>query len=441
MSLTPPIKVGKLQAALHDKAKRAPSYRFYALYDKVWRDDILRHAWERCRANDGAPGVDRQSFEQIERAGLETWLGELSRQLREKRYRPDAVRRVMIPKADGKQRPLGIATIKDRVVQMAAAIVLEPIFEADLPHEQFGYRPERRAHDAVNLIHAWLQRGMTEVVDADLSGYFDTIPHPELMQCLARRISDSEMLALLKSWLEMPVEYTDERGHKQRTTENKDTRKGTPQGSPISPLLSNLYMRRFVMAWKKFKTRRNFGTQIVVYADDFVILCRNSAQKAREQMEELMSRIKLKVNTEKTKVCRVPEESFDFLGYSFGRCFKMKTGQEYIGAKPSQKRVARFCASLSEMTGPHSLWMPVEMMVEQLNARLRGWGNYFCLGNVSGAYRDVDNHARHRLRQWLNRKHRSQNQKPQRHSPIELHHQLGLVELARTTRNFSWAKS
>lgn len=440
MSLTPPIKVGKLQAALHDRAKRAPSYRFYALYDKVWRDDVLRHAWERCRANDGAPGVDRQSFEQIERAGLETWLGELSRQLREKRYRPDAVRRVMIPKADGKQRPLGIPIIKDRVVQMAAAIVLEPIFEADLPHEQFGYRPERRAHDAVNLIHAWLQRGMTEVVDADLSGYFDTIPHPELMQCLARRISDPAMLALLKSWLEMPVEQTDERGHKQRTTENKDTRKGTPQGSPISPLLSNLYLRRFVLAWKKFKTQREFGTQVVVYADDFVILCRHSGQKAREQMEELMSRIKLKVNTEKTKVCRVPEESFDFLGYTFGRCFKVKTGQEYIGTKPSPKRVARFCASISEMTETHSLWMPVEMMVEQLNARLRGWGNYFCLGSVGGAYRDVDNHARQRLRQWLNRKHASQNRSPRRYGLTYLHLTLGLYRLSNPT-HFSWAKS
>jgi group II intron reverse transcriptase/maturase len=437
MSLTPPLKVGKLQAALHDKAKRAPGYRFYSLYDKIYREEVLRWAWDRCRKNGGAPGVDGQSFEQIEKAGVAAWLGALADELREKTYRPQAVRRVMIPKSDGKTRPLGIPTIRDRVAQMAAVIVLEPIFEADFPDEQYGYRPGRSAHDAIRAIHGKLKAGYTEVVDAGLSGYFDTIPHHELMKSLARRISDGAMLALLKMWLEMPVETTDECGHKQRTTENKDNGKGTPQGAPISPLLSNLYMRRFVQAWKK--TKQGLG-HLVVYADDFVILCRSRADEAREEMEKLMGRLKLKVNEKKTRIARVPEESFDFLGYTLGRCHRLD-GSHYIGTQPSRKSIRAFCAQLSEITRRSSQWMPVETMVEQLNSRLKGWGNYFCLGPVSRAYGKVDDHARHRLRQWLKGKHRSQGNRLPRHPAAYLHHKLGLVELTKRTRDFPWAKA
>ena len=436
MSLTPPPKVGKLQAALHAKAKRAPSYRFYSLYDKIYREEVLRWAWERCRKNGGSPGVDGQSFEQIERAGVAEWLGALGQELREKSYRAAAVRRVMIPKGDGKTRPLGIPTIRDRVAQMAVVIVLEPIFEADFPDEQYGYRPGRSAHDAIRAIHGKLNQGYTEVVDADLSGYFDTIPHHELMQSLGRRISDGAMLALLKMWLEMPVEITDERGHHQRTTENKDNGKGTPQGAPVSPLLSNLYMRRFVLGWKKLKEPGH----IVVYADDFVILCRSRAEQAREQMEKLMRRLKLTVNTQKTRIARVPQESFDFLGYTMGRCYRLN-GSPYIGTQPAKKRIAAFCEEISAFTDRNSYWMPVETKVAELNTRLRGWGNYFCLGPVSRAYAVVDNHARHRLRQWLNGKHSRRGNRTRRYAPAYLHHDLGLVSLARTTRNFSWAKA
>jgi RNA-directed DNA polymerase len=436
VSLTPPLKVGKLQAALHVKAKRAPSYRFYSLYDKIYLEEVLRWAWERCRGNGGSPGVDGQSFERIERTGVAEWLGVLGKELREKSYRPAAVRRVMIPKGDGKTRPLGIPTIRDRVAQMAAVIVLEPIFEADFPDEQYGYRPGRSAHDAIRAIHGKLNQGYTEVVDADLSGYFDTIPHHELMQSLARRISDGAMLALLKMWLEMPVEITDERGHQQRTTENKDHGKGTPQGAPISPLLSNLYMRRFVLGWKKHK-----GTShIVAYADDFVILCRSRAGQAREQMEKLMGRLKLKVNTQKTRIAHVPRESFDFLGYTMGRCYRMD-GRPYIGTQPAKKCIAAFCEEISALTCRNSYWMPVETKVVELNSRLRGWGNYFCLGPVSRAYAVVDNHARRRLVQWLNGKHSKRGTRPQRHPAAYLHYDLGLVQLTRTTRNFSWAKA
>ena len=248
MSLPTLLKVQKLQAALHAKAKGSPGYRFYALYDKVHRADVLAEAYEQCRKNGGAAGIDGQTFENIEAYGLEKWLGELAQELREKRYRPQAVRRVYIPKPNGKQRPLGIPTVRDRVVQTAAVLVLEPIFEADLQPEQYAYRANRNALEAVGKVHSLVSTGHAEVVDADLSGYFDSIPHAELMKSVARRVSDRPMLHLIKMWLEAPVEEVDERGRHHRTTRNKDERRGTPQGAPISPLLSNLYMRRFVHA-------------------------------------------------------------------------------------------------------------------------------------------------------------------------------------------------
>ena len=230
MSLRPPEKVEKLQRVLRAKAKESPGYRFYQLYDKVYREDILAFAYQRCRANGGAAGVDGQTFADVELSGLSEWLSELAQELRNKTYRPSAVRRVWIPKADGKQRPLGIPTIRDLVVQMAFVLVVEPIFDEDLPPEQHAYRANHDAHQAIREVQGWLDRGYTEVVDADLSGYFDTIPHHELMKCLARRISDRHLLHLVKMWLEAAVEETDERGRKVRTTRNKDEGRGTPQG-------------------------------------------------------------------------------------------------------------------------------------------------------------------------------------------------------------------
>jgi RNA-directed DNA polymerase len=429
MSLQPPIKVQKLQEVLHTKAKEAPSYRFYALYDKLYREDVLLHAYERCQENEGAAGVDGQTFADIAEYGRDKWLGELASELRQKTYRPQAVRRVWIPKADGKQRPLGIPTVKDRVVQTAALLVLEPIFEADLQPEQYAYRAERSALDAVQVVKRLLKAGHTQVVDADLSGYFDSIPHAELLRCLARRISDRHLLSLIARWLEMPVEETDERGRPARTTRNKDEGRGTPQGAPLSPLLSNLYMRRFILAWKKFGYAKQFGAPIVNYADDFVICCRRHVAEATEAMRQIMRRLKLTVNETKTRTCRVPDDTFTFLGYTIGRRYSWRTGEAYLDVWPAAKKVQGICATLSEITVRSSTGQTVGEIVQRLNARIRGWANYFRLGTVGVAYQAVHNHACLRLRQWLGHKS-GQRVWASRLPDKYLHATLGLIDRA-----------
>jgi RNA-directed DNA polymerase len=406
MSLRPPERLEKLQAALHAQAKAKPDQRFHALYDKVYRWDVLVHAYDCCKANGGAAGVDGQTFADIEQKGLGPWLGQLTEELRSKTYRPEPVRRVWIPKPDGKQRPLGIPTIKDRVAQTAAMLVLSPIFEADLQPEQYAYRLSRSALDAVEHVGRLLNSGHTHVVDADLSGYFDGIPHAELMQCLRRRIVDGSMLHLLKMWLETPVEEIDERGNKQRTTRNKDDRRGTPQGAPISPLLSSLYMRRFVLGWKVQGHEARLDAHIVNYADDFVICCRNTADQAMDRMRHAMERLRLTVNEAKTHVRQVPAETFDFLGYTFGRQRSNRTGQWFLGAAPSKKRIARVCQAISAMTGRARTGLSETEMVAELNAVLRGWAGYFCIGPVSTAYRKINSHVRYRFRQWWGAKHK-----------------------------------
>src|SRR5580700_1083520 len=321
MSLTTPLSVQKLQTALHDKAKGSPKFRFHALYDKVYREDVMAFAYECCQANRGAAGVDGQTFEDIEEYGVQKWLDELTQELKSRTYRPQPVRRVWIPKPDGKQRPLGVPAIKDRVAQTAAVLVLEAIFEADLQPEQYAYRADRSALDAVEHVHKLLNTGHGQIVDADLSGYFDSIPHSELLKSVARRIVDGAMLHLIKMWLEAPVEETDEKGNQHRSTRNRDEGRGTPQGAPISPLLSNLYMRRFVLGWKKLRHEKRLAAYIVNYADDLVICCRGQAEEALAIMRDIMTKLKLTVNETKTRVCKLPEEKFDFLGYTFGRCY------------------------------------------------------------------------------------------------------------------------
>jgi RNA-directed DNA polymerase len=439
MSLAPPNTVEKLQAALHAKAKAASTYRFYALYDKVYRRDVLSYAYERCRANKGAPGVDGQTFADIEEYGREKWLDALADDLRKKTYQPQAVRRVWIPKPDGKQRPLGVPTVRDRVVQMAAVVVLEPIFETDLQPEQHAYRPGKSALEAVQAVQALVRAGYTEVVDADLSGYFDSIPHAELMQSVARRVNDGALLHLLKMWLETPVVEVDERGRRQTTTGNRDEGRGTPQGAVISPLLANVYMRRFVLGWKTLGYARRWQAQLVNYADDFVICCRGTGEPALAAMRVLLSKLKLTVNERKTRLCRVPEETFDFLGYTIGRCYSRRTGRAYLTPKPSDKKVRRLLLDLSASTERQSIYLDEEEMIGRLNRKLLGWANYFCLGPVTEVYTRVNRHVCHRLRRWLCRKHQVSGRGYGPYPDRVLQQELGLLNLLGLPRTLLWA--
>ena len=441
-NLSTPDSVQKLQTALHAKAKAEPGYRFYALYDKISREDILAHAYAQCRSNKGAPGVDGQDFADVEAYGVDRWLAELALALRQEAYQPAPIRRVFIPKANGKLRPLGISTLRDRVCMTAAMLVLEPIFEADLPPELYAYRPGRNAQQAVVEVEELLFRGHPEVVDADLADYFGSIPHAELLKSVSRRIVDRRVLHLIRMWLDCPVEETDDRGRKTRTTEARDKRRGIPQGSPISPLLANIYMRRFVLAWKMFGLERSLGSRLVTYADDLVILCRRGkAEDALQRMREVMSKLKLTVNEEKTRICKVPEGEFDFLGYTFGRMYSTRTGQARIGYRPSKKSIKRAVEKVHALTIRSCTWQETTKLVGKLNRTLRGWANYFSVGAFSKAYRALDTYAAMRLRRWLRFKHNVRRRKGGSYPLSQLYEQFELVRLSRLGRDGPWTKA
>jgi group II intron reverse transcriptase/maturase len=375
--------------------------------------------------------------------GRKEWVGQLAVELREKTCEPGAVRRVNMPKPNGKTRPLGIPNVKDRVVQTAAGLILGSIFEADLQDEQFAYREGRQAGEAVRSIQKTLNcEGRKEAVDGDLGGYFDSIPHAELMKSVARRVSDKSMLHLVKMWLEAPVEEKDEKtGTIKRTTVGKDTKRGTPQGSPISPLLSNVYMRRFMLGWKQRGYDRRFGAKIINYADDFVICCKRNGAEALEAMRGIMEGLKLTVNEEKTKLCIVPEDRFIFLGHEFGWLYSFKKQKRYIGVRPARKATTRIKQEIHDQTAANNGWMEVNDMVKALNSKLNGWANYFSNGAVSKAYKEVGRHATSRLRQWLRRKHKVKSKGYTQYPDEKLYKEYGLVNLQGKLLDFPWAKA
>ena len=404
MSLTTPEKIETLQRKLYAKAKAEPGYRFYLLYDKIYRTDILAHAYALAEANKGAPGVDGVTFEKVEAAGVEGWLVALGQELRDKTYRPQPVRRVMIPKPGGGERPLGIPTIRDRVVQTAAKLVLEPVFEADFDLEAYGYRPGRSATDAVRRVHGHLKAGYTDVVDADLSKYFDTIPHDELLKCVARRISDKHVLALIKMWLKTPVEESTGSGGK-RLTGGKGSKSGTPQGGVISPLLANIYMNRFLKYWRRNDLGQRLRAHVVVYADDLVILTRRHASEAHAVLTDVMTRIGLTVNETKTKLREATTERFDFLGYTFGPYWDQRTGARYLGAGPSARSRQRLKAKVHGLTVPGNV-LPWPDVCDRLNTMLAGWQAYFGYGTLRRSYGDVNWYVANRVRHFLRRRHK-----------------------------------
>jgi RNA-directed DNA polymerase len=404
VSLVTPEKIRQFQRKLYVKAKSEPAFRFFQLYDKVYRADILEHAYLLCRSNGGAAGVDGMTFDDIEAKGEQEWLAALRKDLQERTYKPDPVRRVMIPKPGGGERPLGIPTIRDRVAQAAARLILEPIFEADFVDSAYGYRPGRSAADAVREVHQAIRSGYVDVVDADLSKFFDTIPHAELMRSMARRVVDRQMLKLVRMWLKVPVEERDERGNK-RMTGGKGRKVGTPQGGVISPLLANIYMHRFLRFWEQQGCGQKFRARVINYADDFVILSRYKAKEALEWTQQVMTGLKLTLNPTKTCIRMAATESFDFLGYTFGPALSVKNGARYLAAQPSDKSLRR------------------------LKEKLIGWSGYFNYGTVRRAYRSIDQYVAVRARHLLRRRHKVKSRGTTRFPDQMIFGELGVHQL------------
>ena len=430
MSLATPGKIRTLQRKLYRKAKAEPAFRFYVLYDKIYREDILRHAYALARDNAGAPGVDGVSFAAIEESGLDGWLAGLREELVSKTYRPDPVRRVMIPKPDGGERPLGIPTIRDRVVQTAAKLVLEPIFEADFEDNAYGYRPARGAVDAVKEVHRHICRGYTDVVDADLSRYFDSIPHDALLKSVARRIVDRHVLRLIKLWLKAPIEERGEGDGTRRSGGGKSSTRGTPQGGVASPLLANIYMNRFLKHWRLTRRGEAFRAYVVAYADDFVILSRGCAAEALAWTTAAMMRLGLTINEAKTSLKNARQERFDFLSYSFGPHRYKENGKWYLSASPSKKSVQRLKTKVGNLLVPANN-DPWPEICDTLNRSLRGWSRYFSHGTRRAAFRGIDHYVYERVRDFLARRHRMQGRGTRRFSLNVVYGERGVLCLER----------
>jgi len=427
--LETPENIRELQRKLYRKAKQEKEYRFYLLYDKVYRMDILSHAYRLIRANKGVSGIDGVTFESIEEmeGGEQRYLASIADELKNKIYKAMPVRRVYIPKADGSKRPLGIPTVKDRVVQMAVKVVIEPIFEADFQENSYGFRPKRDAHQAMNDVSLQLRSGKTQVIDADISKYFDTIPHDKLLNLVAKRIVDKNILKLIKMWLKAPV-VEEDNGKKKY----KGSDKGTPQGGVISPLLANIYLDVLDTVWKLKKVQERLGARLIRYADDFVVLCENNTERILRGIRAVLNSLELKLNEEKTKVAEVRQQDITFLGFSIGVKKSIRTGSEFPLIRPSKEALKHIKAEIKSLTDRTNLALPTEVVIRKLNEVVRGWVGYFRYGSCSRDMAKLKRYLEERVQTYLRHKHRKKGRGFMVYPYHYLYESLGLYKIPTT---------